>query len=108
MTASIQAVEIGGQTVWVEMQDVPVSAPAAGKFAPTAAAGDVKDALKRGDVSSALRAVLAEINDGFDRFKPDEVAAELSIGFKADVGVFVASSEASAQIRISMKWKPGA
>lgn len=109
MSRVIQQIEIEGNTVWVEMEDLPVTMPKTGKFADTASPGDVAqgavEAIKRVDISSTLNAIVAPIKNGLAGFKPDEVNVELTLGFKADVGVFVASGEANAQIKVSAKWK---
>lgn len=108
MTRQIEQIEINGQTVWMEVESVsPVVAGKAGggEFSDTSAATATADALKKVDVASTLAAVVSPVKDALDSFKPDEVSLELTLGFKADIGVFVASGEANAQLKVNVKWK---
>lgn len=111
MTRQIEQIEINGQTVWVEVESVsPVVAGTAGgsEFSETSAATATADALKKVDVASTLAAVVSPVKGALDTFKPDEVSLELTLGFKADIGVFVASGEANAQLKVNVKWKTAA
>jgi hypothetical protein len=118
MPRVIQPIQIEGQTVWVEVEDVVVqprkSASTSGdaRFADTASPGSIPrgavDAIEQADISSTLNAVIGPVKKALESFKPDEVNVELTLGFKAEVGVFVASGEANAQIKVSAKWKPTA
>jgi hypothetical protein len=116
MSRIIQQIEIEGQTIWVEMDDVALSAPAAtretSRFSNTSVGSDVAqraaDTIKKVDLSSTLAAIVGPVRKALTDFQPDEVTVELSLGFKAEAGVFVASGEASGQIKVSAKWKPAA
>lgn len=112
MARSIEQVEINGQAVWVEVESIPpvvVGASTEGeRFSDTSATTVTSDALKKVDVASTLAAVVSPVRDALDTFKPDEVSLELTLGFKADIGVFVASGEANAQLKVSVKWKTAA
>lgn len=111
MTRQIEQIEINGQTVWVEVESVSpvVGHPTRrGRFAETSAATATADALKKIDVASTLEAVVSPVKTALDAFKPDEVSLELTLGFKADIGVFVASGEANAQLKVNVKWKTAA
>ncbi|WP_153163371.1 CU044_2847 family protein [Zoogloea sp. 1C4] len=111
MTRQIEQIEINGQMLWVEAESVSqvVGAPKkSGRFADTSAATTTADALKKVDVAATLAAVVSPAKDALDKFKPDEVSLELTLGFKADIGVFVASGEANAQLKVNVKWKTAA
>jgi len=106
MSRTMQQFEIDGQRIWVEVEDVPITATS--KFSNTAAGGGAELAatVTSVDLSATLRALIGPVRAALESFKPDEVSVELSLGLAGKVGVFVASSEASAQIKISAKWKP--
>lgn len=110
MSRSIHKIEIDGQAVWVEMEEVPLARSAAPKFADTSAPRELGttavEAIRKMDVAQTLGAVVAPVRDALSRFQPEEVTIELSLGFKADVGVFVASGEASALVKVTAKLKP--
>lgn len=111
---SIQQFEIDGQKVWVEVADVSVSNPSPGRerFANTSAgsspASAVAKAVEKADISATLKTVVGSVQHAMAALKPDEINVELTLGFKADVGVFIASGEANAQVKVSAKWKPAA
>lgn len=106
MSRTMQQFEIDGQRIWVEVEDVRVAA--AGKFRHTArSAGEKLVAMiTQAVISATLGALIGPVRAALKSFKPDEVNVELSLGFRAEVGVFVASSEANAQVKVSAKWKP--
>lgn len=116
MPVSLQQIEIDGQPIWVEVAEVnvvPVRGGAASdeRFARTSAtrggqASGVTEALSSVDLSATLAAIVGPVRATLDRFTPDEVTLELALGFNGKVGVFVASGEANAQVKISAKWKP--
>jgi hypothetical protein len=111
MSSTLQQVEIDGQVIWVEVDDLRVLTPgsrdvSAGKFADTSARTNVAETISKVDLSATLDAVVGPVKKALDKFTPDEVNLELTLGFKGEVGVFVASSEASAQVKVSVKWKP--
>lgn len=111
MTRQIEQMDINGQTVWVEVESVSqvvAGKPGGGEFAETGADSVPANALKKVDVASTLAAVVSPIRDALETFKPDEVSLELTLGFKADIGVFVASGEANAQLKVNVKWKTAA
>lgn len=111
MTRQIEQMDINGQTVWVEVESVSqvvAGQPGGGEFAETGADSVPANALKKVDVASTLAAVVSPIRDALETFKPDEVSLELTLGFKADIGVFVASGEANAQLKVNVKWKAAA
>jgi len=112
MTRQIEQMEINGQKVWVEVEALrPVvvagaaKAPESGKFGKTNANTVVAKAIEKADVASTLAAVVTPVREALNTYKPDEVSLELTLGFKADVGVFVASGEANAQLKVNLKWK---
>jgi len=111
MARSVQQVIIGGKELWVEVEDIPVQAKP-GKFRPTSAGGNAAKAavekIRQADVAETVGAIFESIQAGLAKVRPEEFSIELSLGLKADVGVFVASSEASAQVKVTAKWKPGA
>ncbi len=104
----LEQFEVDGQTIWVETQalEIASSTGAVGddEFAPTSSRP--LEALKKVDLAATLNAVLGPIQSALKSVKPDEVNLELSLGFKAGAGVFVASGEGNAQLKLTLKWKP--
>lgn len=114
MSRTLQQVEIEGQAIWVEVTDINLANPRtadlwAGKFSNTAtrgAAEQVAETIIKVDLSATLAAVIGPVKTALEKFRPDEVNVELTLGFKGEVGVFIASGEANAQVKVSAKWKP--
>ena len=40
--------------------------------------------------------------------RPDEVGVELGVTLKAEAGILIAKTAAEGNIKVSLKWKPGA
>ncbi len=109
MSATLQPIDVNGTVIWVEVADTPVVRPlaAGGKFAETSAqdaAGSVVAAVGTVDIAKTLDTLVTPIHQGLAKLAPDEVTIELAIGIKGEVGVFVASSEANASVKITAKW----
>lgn len=108
MSSTLQQFEIDGQSIWVEVEDLRIAGTSPSKFSETAnTAGETLAAtVTLVDLSTTLRALIGPVKAALEKFSPDEVNVELSLGLTGKVGVFVASSEANAQIKVSAKWKP--
>ena len=109
MSTTLQPVDVEGTTIWVEVTDTPVVAPRvpAGKFAETSAQDATQnavDAIGKVDVATTVNALVAPIHQGLAKLAPSEIAIELELGIKGTVGVFVASSEGNASVKITAKW----
>lgn len=110
MASTLQQIDIGGQPVWIEVTNIPVSASLdkPGRFADTSAVGSAQDAANlvgKVNFSETLNAVVGPVYAALKTMAPEEATVELSLGIKGEVGVFVASSEATASIKVSAKWK---
>lgn len=119
MASRLQAINIDGQTIWAEVNDIEIPADVtvaskraamAGKTAKTSAAGAglVVDSITKVDIARTLAAIVGPVHAAFDAlgaFKPEEASVELSLGLKGEVGVFVAKSEANASLKVTVKWK---
>ncbi|MEF8758733.1 MAG: CU044_2847 family protein [Candidatus Accumulibacter sp. UW25] len=108
MARTLQQIEIDQQLIWVEVTDIDLAprrmADSSGdEFSNTS---NVSEALKKVDLAATLAAVIGPVKVALEEFRPDEVNLELALGFKGGIGVFVASGEANAQIKVSVKWKP--
>ncbi len=111
MSRKIQPIQIDGQTIWVEIEDIEIqtgkvaTSPNDSRFSNTANSGQsALEAIEKVDLSSTLSTVIGQVKQALESYQPDEVKVELTLGFKAEIGVFVASGEANAQIKISAKW----
>ncbi|MFZ5550871.1 MAG: CU044_2847 family protein [Pseudomonadota bacterium] len=104
MGTTLQSILVGGKQVWVEVEATPV---AGGKTSSTSTAETAVLAaeLSSVDLSGPLRAILEPIHEGLKSLAPEEVEVEVSLGFKGEVGVFVARSEGSAAVKVTAKWK---
>ena len=112
MATRLQALVLGGRTVWVEVADVEPEASIGGKTTRTSSPGAAgtqaaAQALTQVDLGSTLTAILAPVHDTLQRMSPDEVSVELSLGMKGEVGFFVAKGEGNAALKISAKWTFG-
>ncbi|MBL8300175.1 MAG: hypothetical protein JNN30_17690 [Rhodanobacteraceae bacterium] len=115
MATELQRLEIGGQTIWVEVGDSIRPAPGNqrsstdGGIVRTSAGGTALTAaavvLAQADITHTLSALITPIHAALAQIRPEEVAVELSLGLKGEVGVFVAKSEANAALKITAKWK---
>lgn len=105
--AKIEPFEINGEKIWIECREVfesSYSEVGDGGFSKTS--NKLHREIEKTDILNALNAICKPIQEAMTVLKPNEVSVELSLGFKADIGVFLASSESSAQLKISLKWKP--
>ncbi len=117
MAQHLEPLKINGTTVWIEADDVtlPARSRAASADDPTALTAATEssaltDGLLKVDLRRTLAAVLGPVYDAVAAVEPKEVSVELSLGFKGEVGVFVAKSEGNAALKITAKWtfdKPG-
>ena len=51
-----------------------------------------------------MNALVTPIHAGLAKLAPTEIAIELELGIKGTIGVFVASSEGNASVKITAKW----
>jgi len=112
MATRLQALVLGGRTVWVEVADIEPETTVGGKTTRTSSPGAAgtqaaAQALTQVDLGSTLTAILAPVHDTLQRMSPDEVSVELSLGMKGEVGFFVAKGEGNAALKISAKWTFG-
>jgi Trypsin-co-occurring domain 1 len=110
MANMLKRIDIDGQSVWVEVTDMPVSRgpDKQERFADTSAVESVQDAASlvgKVNFSETLNAVVGPVYAALQSMAPEEATVELSLGIKGEVGIFVASSEATASIKVSAKWK---
>jgi Trypsin-co-occurring domain 1 len=112
MTTTLQAIEVDGRTIWVEVEELRIAGdrPQArgGKFADTSASGPVDAAVQsvaKVDIESVLDTLIAPIHRALGKVRPEEVSIELSLGLKGEVGVFVAKGEGNASVKVTAKWK---
>jgi hypothetical protein len=102
MAVKLEPINIGGERIWIEVEDFVSS----GKTSPTAAhtARDVAGELGLVDLAAPLKAVLSPIREALQSLAPSEVEVELCLGFKGEVGVFLAKSEGSASVKVTARW----
>ena len=80
------------------------------KFANTSAQGSAQNAVEavgKIDFNRTLSAIVTPIHTALRAMAPEEVSVELGLGIKGEVGIFVASSEGNASVKITAKWKFG-
>lgn len=110
MGIKLEPIEVGGSTIWVEVEDIAAASAAPdGKTAKTrgTSAAPALDTLAKVDIASTLNAIIQPVHDALKAAGPQEVSVELSLGLKGEVGVFVAKSEANASLKVTAKWKFG-
>ena len=107
MFKSLEPIIVDGVTIWVETAVDSISPNEKAKFTKTSAnavLGDVASTVTNVDFAKFIPSIFAPAFQAFVELKPKEVVIEVSLGMKAEVGLFVASSEGSASIKISAKW----
>lgn len=117
MSSELQQLVIDGQTIWVEVDStvrpahVSRQSQDAGRTVTTSTSGaalaTLVTALSQADITQTLAALITPVHAALAQVRPEEVSVELSLGFKGEVGIFVAKSEANAAIKITAKWKFG-
>lgn len=109
MANKLEAIEINGTTVWVEVEDQLTSGD--GRRAFTAAGNrergvdEAANQIARVDLNRTLKAIIEPVHAALKEAKPEEVSVELNLGLKGEVGIFVAKSEGNASLKITAKWK---
>lgn len=110
MSSTLQAINLGGQTVWVEVSDVAAVRRTNSEFAPTSAGANAVvdgavEQLANVDIGPTLKAVIGPVYEALKNAGPEEVSVELSIGIKGEVGFFIAKGEGNATMKVTAKWK---
>ncbi len=110
MSSTLQAINLGGQTVWVEVSDVAAARRPHSEFAPTsegvnAVVDGAVEQLAKADIGPTLKALISPVYEALKGSGPEEVSVELSIGIKGEVGFFIAKGEGNASMKVSAKWK---
>lgn len=111
MASRLEKIVIDGNSIWVEVDELalPVTPPIAppGKTRMTSNPGESTpvDNLVKVDLAKTLTTVIGPVHAALRASAPEEVTVELSLGLKGEVGVFVAKSEGSASLKITVKWK---
>ena len=114
MSRTLEKIDIGGQTIWIETDAVTPATHnlTIGKYANTDATGATQrtvDIIEEVDIDTTIRSVVDKVHGALlaagGAIKPDEFAIDFSLGLKAGVGAFIASGEINAQIKVSAKWK---
>ena len=118
----IAPLEINGKTIWVEVDDIALAAPATtSEQQPDATAnpssdmrrsatpvGPVGDAIKgkMTDVMETLEAIVSTVDSGIKKVSPDEWSVELSIGFAGEGNIpYIAKGSVNSGVKVSAKWK---
>jgi hypothetical protein len=112
MPPLLQAFELDGETVWVEVSDVVTTAPQSTRFGSTSASGSGSEAgsatkLANLDLGKTLRAALGPVSRALADIDLDleEANVELAIGIKGEVGFFLARGETNASLKVAVKLK---
>lgn len=113
MTTTFQQVKVGRSQIWVEVEQQATPRPAAkgpgsGKVTKTSAKGAADGALaavSQADLASTLAAVVTPVHDALRGLAPQEVQVELSLGIRAELGVFIAKGEGNASLKVTARWK---
>lgn len=104
MASRLESMLLDGQTVWLEVEDVPSAAQKTRKTSADAGAAPLSE-LTQTDLAGPLKAILASVHEGVKAVSPAEVTVELSFGLKGEVGFFVARSEGHAALKVTARWK---
>lgn len=89
-----------GQVVLFQSASSDLVALHAGRPTVGEMAADAKGRLEA--IAAAAEEVYQELKQ---RLQPDEVQMEIAVGLSAEVGWFVAKSEASGSLKLTLAWK---
>lgn len=102
----IKALELGGQTIYVEVAEVeqPVEAIARDGFQKATAANRLVSTGEQ--VRGTISALAVMVHEALSSAKPAEWTLEINIGFNDKTGIpFIAEGGANGAVKISAKWK---
>lgn len=115
----IAPVEIGGKTIWIEVEEIEVATEGVGADAgkrpadlrssatPTGVGDILRD--KVASVGETLEAIVGTIGRGIDKVSPDEWSVEVTIGFAGEKNIpFVAKGSVNGGVKVNAKWKKDA
>ena len=108
MANSLQQIEIGGRTIWVEVTDIESRAnrPANAEFANTSNSGlgTAAEVLTKVDIRDTLQALVTPVHDALMALAPKEATVELTLGFAIKGNLFVTAGEGNASLKVTAKW----
>jgi hypothetical protein len=110
MANTIKQLFIEGVPIWVEVADLEIegaSVPAPGDTVETSnpPVGQTVERLTKVDLGPTLQAIIEPVHRALQVSRPEEVSVELAVGLKAGVGVFLATGEGNASVKVTAKWK---
>lgn len=111
MTSKLQRLNINGEQIWVEVEELTTDVPAQKKITNTSnsASDAVKNASQQlvgADISPTLSSILRPVQQALVSYGLIEATIELALGIKGEVGFFLAKGEGNASLKITAKWKP--
>lgn len=108
MANSLQQIEIGGRTIWVEVTDIQSQGNKSTHlgFANTANPGPAAavEVLAKVDIVETLQALVSPVHDALKALAPKEATVELTLGFTVKGNLFVAAGEGNAGLKVTAKW----
>ncbi len=104
----IEALKLGGQTIYVEVTEVEQEASKCDRdlsdYKFTSATSELIDAGER--IRSTISALAATIQQALVDASPSEWGVEITIGFKGKAGIpFITEGEANGAVKVNAKWK---
>ncbi|MBX3667684.1 MAG: hypothetical protein KF778_04705 [Rhodocyclaceae bacterium] len=98
---ALKEIVVGGQTIWVEVADLPEDRSGRSEF--TAVPEIEADLAQR--IEKLVAALTTPVQAAFKGSGAAEWSFEINVGFKGETGVpFVAKGEANAAVKVSAKW----
>lgn len=112
----VGALRLGDETVFVEVDDVPIEVVGEDAHADTAGTPVFRggESSSKGDVEAdrftqaleRIKPVAERVVETFRRMNaPEELSIEFGIKFNTRVGAFLASADSEAAFKVSLKWK---
>jgi hypothetical protein len=104
MTTRLQRVMLADKAIWIEVAD---SAVTDSRYQATTAkepADKAAEWARSVDLAPTLSGVVEPVREALKGLAPGEVTIEFSVGFKGEVGFFLAKGETNGTLKITAKW----
>jgi hypothetical protein len=105
--AGLKAINVGGETIYVEVTDLPIEGSDAGahgedRWEKTSAKGDEEIGER---IRGLIGVVTAPVQHALSVAGAAEWTVEVSVGFEAQSGLpFIATGKANGAVKVTAKW----
>lgn len=108
MTTRLQRVMLADKAIWIEVADSTITDSryqvTTAKEPAEKAADKAAEWARSVDLAPTLSGVVEPVREALKGLAPGEVTIEFSVGFKGEVGFFLAKGETNGTLKITAKW----